>query len=246
MPDQEPVAFERGWQKRFRGFAEAKDDDAGIAGWSANGLACRLRSFSRLWRRGAGDTVWLDAGSGAGTYSRFLVSNQVQVLALDYSLPTVQKGRKRSGPGIRWVLGDITRLPLAPGRFDGALCFGVLQALARSDDAVSELARSVKLGGEVWIDALNAWCLPQLLERLRRTGRGAPMHLRYEYPRRLRRIMRQQGLKSIRLYWIPILPQQFSRFQPLLEIAPVRWILRWVPLMGTLLSHAFIVRGRRA
>jgi|SRR5579863_954219 len=246
MSRQEPVTFEQGWQRRFRNFAELKDDDAGIAGWSANGLECRLRNFSRLWRRRDSDPMWLDAGCGAGTYCRFLAANRMRVLGVDYSLLTLQKAERRGTAGISWTLGDVTRLPVKSGAFGGALCFGVMQALAQSDLAVGELSRAVTPGGEVWIDALNAWCLPHIWERLSRAARGVPMHLRYEYPGQLRRIMRAHGLTEVRIHWVPILPQRYQRLQPLAESNIARWILRWIPLAGALFSHAFIVHARRA
>ncbi len=244
MPRQEPATFESGWQRRFRNFAESKDDDAGIAGWSTNGLACRLRNFSRLWEGGAPGEAWLDAGCGAGTYCRFLASKDLRVLGVDYSLPTLRKAERRGSPGIVWALADVTRLPAKTGAYSGALCFGVLQALSASDAAVGELARVVKPGGEVWVDALNAWCLPHVWERISRKMRGAPMHLRYEYPGHVCRLMRAHGLVDTRLDWIPILPQRWRRFQPLVESRGARWMLKYIPLLGVLFSHAFIVRGR--
>jgi SAM-dependent methyltransferase len=246
MPEQGSTTFEQGWQRRFRNFAELRDDDAGIAGWSVTGLECRFRNFSRLWRRGEGAAVWLDAGCGAGTYSRFLAANGVRVLGLDYSMPTLQKAERRAAGGVSWVLGDVTHLPVRRANFDGVLCFGVLQALGDSERAVAELAQSVKPGGEVWIDALNAWCIPNLIERLSRKLRGAPAHLRYESRAGLQWIMRRQGLTDVRLEWMPILPGRWQRFQPMLEGGKVRWMLRRIPLIGAMFSHAFIIRSRRA
>src|SRR6266481_1370695 len=63
------------WQGRFREFAESRDDDAGIAGWTSTGLEARLRRFLALWKPGAQGERWLDAGCGAGTYTRVLLAN---------------------------------------------------------------------------------------------------------------------------------------------------------------------------
>jgi ubiquinone/menaquinone biosynthesis C-methylase UbiE len=237
--------FEKAWQLRFQGFAESKEDDAGIAGWSSSGLECRFRFFSRVWKEGAAGSRWLDAGCGAGTYTRFLAGRGLWMVGSDYSLPTLRKAAQRDSCGIRWVLADITHLPLRPGAFSGVLCFGVMQALADSRPAVREMAEVVQPGGEVWVDALNAWCLPNLGERMRRRLRGVPMHLRYEYPGRLRRQMEESGLTEIRSYWVPILPRHWQRWQPYLETAAARWMFRRLPLLGMLFSHAFLVCGRR-
>jgi ubiquinone/menaquinone biosynthesis C-methylase UbiE len=139
--------FESRWRERFSWYAEQFDDDASIAGWSATGLATRLRQFVRAFGdRGRGER-WLDAGCGAGTYSRYLAERGAQVLGLDYSAVTARKARERALPGTSFCVGDATRLPVKPASFDGAICLGVTQALAASEPLVSALAarRSVRV-----------------------------------------------------------------------------------------------------
>src|SRR5262245_34937644 len=106
--------FERSWRRRFERYAKAHDDDAHIAGWSDSGLAARMQSFLRAWRR-TPESVdsagrWLDAGSGAGTYTRFLAGDGRRVTAIDYSLPTVRKAKERSTGSVGWCTADATRL----------------------------------------------------------------------------------------------------------------------------------------
>jgi len=72
------------------------DDDAGIAGWTTSGLATRFRAFQRAWQRPPRPGMWLDIGCGAGTYTRFLVDEGLDVVGVDYSLPSLQKARERS------------------------------------------------------------------------------------------------------------------------------------------------------
>ena len=43
-PDNDGPSFESKWRERFEEFAELRDDDAGIAGWSPSGLETRFRS----------------------------------------------------------------------------------------------------------------------------------------------------------------------------------------------------------
>jgi len=143
------------------------------------------------------------------------------------------------------VLADVTRLPVKANAFSGVLCFGVMQALTDSAPAVQELARAVQPSGDVWMDALNAWCVLHLWERLRRKVLSMPIHVRYECPGRLRRKMKESGLVDVKLYWVPILPQRWQRLQPWLETPPIRWGFRWLPLAGALLSHSFLMHGRR-
>lgn len=242
-PDRD--AFEAAWRSRFEEFAEVRDDDAGIAGWSRAGLDARVRQFLRYWTPAPANSRWLDAGCGAGTYSRILRQQDLEVIGTDYSLPTLQKAKLRTVEPIMFGVADVRRLPFRHGTFDGALCLGVMQALSRSDEAVRALATVVRPGGEVWIDALNRWCFVNLYDTLRRWRQGRRMHLRYESPGVLKELMRSNGLAGVRLYWLPLLPARLKRFQSWIETPVALWIFRFVPLAGLLFCYSFIVRGKR-
>ncbi len=237
--------FERSWKKRFGQYADAQDDDAGIAGWSPSGLETRVRHFDTLWAPATEAYLWLDAGCGAGTYSRFMANKGKQVVGLDYCYPAVKKALDRSSEGVVWGVADVKRLPVANGSFDGAICFGVTQALSTSNDVSRELAAAVKPGGEVWIDALNSTCLPHLIGHVKRKFLRRDMHLRYESPRELRRAMADAGIVKLKRYWIPILPYRFHRYQWFFETKGMRWLLHTLPILGALLSHGFVIKGYR-
>lgn len=245
-PKNHGPSFEERWRRRFEKFAEKSDDDAGIGGWSPTGLQVRLRTFARLWSGQPSGGLWLDAGCGAGTYCRFLRERGAPVVGIDYSLPSLLKAARRDQFGIPWVNADVTRLPVKPGSFDGVLCLGVMQALADSRPAVSELCGAVRPGGYIFVDALNALCIPHVWERAWRRLRKVPMHVRYEKPHRLSQLMRENGMTDIRCHWVPIMPGRLQRLQGLVETPFSQWILRWVPLAGRCLSHAFWVTARRA
>jgi 2-polyprenyl-3-methyl-5-hydroxy-6-metoxy-1,4-benzoquinol methylase len=236
--------FEEIWKQRFAKFA-AEDGDAAIAGWSASGLAARLRNFERVWQPIALGERWLDAGCGAGTYSRFLAGRGLTVVGLDYSVPTIMKARTRGGVAIQWSVGDATQLPVKPGSFAGVICFGVTQALARSDRLIDELTLTVRPGGEIWVDALNAWCVPHWIERTGRHLQKRPEHVRYETPGQLECTMRERGIIDVKRYWVPILPRRFRHWQCLVETSSARLLFSALPPLAALLSHAFVLRGRR-
>jgi SAM-dependent methyltransferase len=246
MPDSGvPPQFERNWKERFEKFAGLRDDDAGIAGWSPTGLEARVRRFRGLWHPADQAGRWLDAGCGAGTYSRILAEGGKSVVAVDYSLPSLRKAAVRSICDISLAVADVRRLPFRDAEFEGVLCFGVTQALAESGDLVQELARQLKPGGELWIDGLNAWCLVHVLEKLNRCISGEADHLRYESAVYLRRILETCGLVEIRLYWMPVAPSRYRRLQALFETAFVDRIFRNVPGIACVLSHAFILAARK-
>lgn len=243
--DTERTGFEEGWRSRFHDYAESSDDDAGIAGWSTTGLDARVRRFLDLWKPSTPGR-WLDAGCGAGTYSRLMHLRGLEVVAVDYSLPTLRKAAARGLDIAALAVADVRRLPFRPGTFDGALCLGVTQALAESVGAVRELAAQVKPGGELWLDALNRWCVVHVYDRLKRRVRGYRSHLRYESPVRLKRVLEVAGFTRVQVYWMPILPTRWYAFQKLIESRPVTALLRFIPPIGALVSHAFIIRAERA
>ena len=223
------------------------EDDAGIAGWTQTGLASRVRQFRSLWQRhepAAG--LWLDIGCGAGTYTRMLHAQGLDVLGIDYSAPSLQKARERSDVAIPWLAADIHHLPLADASAEGVLCFGVMQALSGPEPALTEIHRVLKPGGEVWVDALNARCLPTAIREYRRRRAGHAPHLRYDQPEDFMRSAVAAGFKDAELFWLPLVPRRLGLLQGLLESRPSKGILQSVPYIGAPLSHSFILRARRA
>jgi SAM-dependent methyltransferase len=236
--------FEDQWRTRFEEFAELRDDDAGIAGWTTTGLDARVRRFLGLWKPGEAGT-WLDAGCGAGTYIRLLLRHGHQVVGTDYSLPTLRKAVARGLDGVAFTVADVRRLPFGPEQFDGILCLGVTQALEATAPAVTELARLLKPGGQLWIDALNGWCLVHAFGALRRKVLGDAERLRYESPHRVKKLCRDAGLVDVRLHWMPIMPSRSYSLQRVIEASPVSVTMEYIPVLGALASHAFIVQATK-
>ena len=241
----EDESFEHAWHDRFLEFAALRDDDAGIAGWSTSGLQTRMRFFRRWWRSAGTGARYLDVGCGAGTYTRWLVEQGVQATGVDYSLPALVKARERSVTPIPFCAADAMRLPFRDATFDGALCFGLLQAVSDSTPVVRELARVLKPGGTLWIDALNRGGIAARATRARLRLRGRPMHLRYESPAVLGGILTEAGFENLTRHWLPIVPSRMARLQPLVESRVARFAFAHLPPVGPLLSHAFVFRGTR-
>jgi SAM-dependent methyltransferase len=237
--------FEEQWRNRFEEFADLRDDDAGIAGWSSTGLEARVRRFLGLWQPGETGQLWLDAGCGAGTYTRILLGHGYRAIGIDYSLPTLRKAIERRLDGAAFTAADVRRLPFAADQFDGILCLGVTQALERSEPALREFARVLKPGGDLWIDALNGWCLVHAFGRLRRRILGNPVRLRYESPRQIKRLCVECGFADVHLDWMPILPGRSYRMQHVLETPAGAWLLEHAPAFGALVSHAFMIQAKK-
>ena len=243
-PDAE--SFEHAWHDRFLEFAALRDDDAGIAGWSTSGLDARLRFFRRLWGTAPPGARFVDVGCGAGTYTRWLGEQGVQAIGVDYSLPTLAKARGRSDAATSFCAADAVRLPFRNAAFDGALCFGLLQAVSDSGPVVRELARVLRPGATLWIDALNQRGIAAQAARARLRLKGRPMHLRYESPQILAGKLVDAGFVDLARLWLPIMPSRLRRLQTLVESRAARLVFDGVPMVGALLSHAFVYRATRA
>ena len=244
-PPRPAVPFEQEWHRRFVEFATLHEDDAGIAGWSLSGLQTRLRFFRRHWRAPVAPALYLDVGCGAGTYARWLAEQGMRVVGLDYSIPTLVKARGRTPQTIGLCAGDALNMPFADAVFDGVLCFGLLQAVSDSGAVVRELARVVKPGGELWIDALNGSGAAARIERARLAWRGKGIHLRYESPRHVAHVLGEAGFGELHRYWLPIVPAQLLRLQAAAESPIARSAFAVLPPLGSLLSHAFVFRAKR-
>jgi ubiquinone/menaquinone biosynthesis C-methylase UbiE len=240
--------FEAQWHERFVEFATLREDDAGIAGWSPSGLETRFRFFRRHWRgdgNGNGGR-YLDVGCGAATYTRWLAENGLSVIGVDYSQPTLIKARARTPTSIPLCAGDATRLPFADASFDGALCFGLLQAVSDAQPVATELGRILKQGGELWIDALNAGGLAARTERARLRLKGKQMHLRYDVPRDIIRVLAASGFVDVTLHWLPLLPSRLRWLQPFAESRFTAAFFSAMPPAAALCSHAFLIHARRS
>ncbi len=238
-------SFEARWRERFEEFAELRDDDAGIAGWSPSGLDARFRFFTRRWQGAAPESLWLDVGCGAGTYSRWLAAQGMRAIGLDYSQPTLAKAQQRLRPEIALVAGDALRLPFPDATFGGALCFGVLQAVSESAPVVREIARILADGATLWIDALNRDGIATRVSEVRRRLRGKERHLRYESARALGLCLAESGFTDIRLHWLPLVPARLRGLQPLLESRLAVSALASLPAAGALVSHSFAYSARK-
>lgn len=238
-------SFEDAWRRRFVERGSRFRDEAEVAGWSRTGLATRFRRFQELWPGAAAGEIWLDAGCGAGTYTRYLRSQGVHVLGLDYSAPSLAKARTLDDESGWWVAGDVKRLPLVPESVDGVLCFGVMQALDDPQPALEAMMTTVRSGGSCWVDGLNRWFLPTLAREFVRVVRGRPRHLRYDGPWALQRAMRTAGGSRVSVHWLPLAPARFPRLRKWFEHSMTKRVFRWCPPLGLLCSHSFILVARK-
>lgn len=199
------------------------------------------------WRRAAVEAARLSPGArvldlatGTGDVA-LLAAEQVGaeglVIGVDNCLPMLQAGvrklARRSGTGIRMVVGRADSLPFADGVFDAALMAFALRNVPDPAGCLREMARVVRRGG---------WVVNLELTR----PRHALLALVYRwYQDRLMPLI--GGLLSGRREAYTYLPRSIQEFSPPQEVA--RWFeqagleeVSWQSLTGGL---ATLHRGRR-
>jgi SAM-dependent methyltransferase len=72
-----------------------------------------------------------------------------EVVGLDRSPGALTHARRRRIPGVRFVLGDATRLPFGPGRFEAALVLDSLASILDPAMLLGELGRVLAPGGRL-------------------------------------------------------------------------------------------------
>lgn len=243
-----PDSFEAEWRARFERFARSHDDEAIISGWSDAGLRRRVSLFSSLLPslRLPERAVTLDLGCGGGTYVRLLAGLGHRTVGLDYSLPSLQRA-VAADPGRKglYLAGEAYRLPFAGGDFDLVVSIGVLQALGQPDEALAEMARVLRPGGVLVVEALNAGGAIALARRAAQRLRGLADRVRVYPPAQVRRWLARLDLDVQLQVGLCLPPRRFPRLEPVLDAAPVVALLNGVPGLVGLAAHSFLFVARR-
>jgi SAM-dependent methyltransferase len=238
--------FEAEWRARFERFGQAYTDEHAIAGWSVEGLTRRTRLFRRQVAQlplPAPARV-LEVGCGTGTYVRHLTALGHTVIGVDYALPVLGHARSRQPAGT-FVAADGYHLPFTDRAFDFAVCIGVLQAVSRPDQLLGELARVLRPGGLLLVEALNALEAWSATRRVRDRLKGRPPRVRLDSPFALRRCLGREGVALLRRVNVYLPPRRFPALGRLLDPPAVIRLLETLPGLGLMLAHAFWMIGRK-
>jgi RNA polymerase sigma factor (sigma-70 family) len=101
----------------------------------------------------ASDDNALDVGTGTGVVAMHVAPKVRRVVGIDRSLPMLRVARERvQSSGSRNVLmefGDLLSLPVRPESIDVAFCSLVLRMVQRPEDAVLNVAQTLRPGGRI-------------------------------------------------------------------------------------------------
>jgi SAM-dependent methyltransferase/uncharacterized protein YbaR (Trm112 family) len=108
---------------------------------------------ARIGRELAGGRYLLDAASGAIPHAEYLeFSRHYDIrICVDLSIRALREARAKLGDAGLFLLGDITRLPLASNAVDSAISLHTVYHVPQSEQtaAIDELLRVTKRGGRV-------------------------------------------------------------------------------------------------
>ena len=116
-------------------------------------------SHDRLWTAIGGKTDLhgqrvLEAGSGAGRFTEVLAASGADLVTFDYSSAVDANARNQApSPRLHFFQGDIFNIPLVEASFDKVVCLGVVQHTPDPQAAFRSLAKYVRPGGQLVIDA---------------------------------------------------------------------------------------------
>jgi SAM-dependent methyltransferase len=88
----------------------------------------------------------LDAGCGAGRHTQALAAHVDEVIGIDISAPLIDLAQQRSGPNVRYVVGDL-RAFADPDGFDLVFSSTTLHHIPDLDAALRHLRGLVRPGG---------------------------------------------------------------------------------------------------
>jgi SAM-dependent methyltransferase len=244
----DPRTFESEWRARFERFARAFEDEPRISGWSDAGLRRRVAAFSTLLPglRLPERARILELGCGGGTYVRLLAGLGYRTVGLDYSVPSLQRA-VAADPGRKglYLAGEAYELPFAPGSFDLVVSIGVLQALSKPARALAEMARVLRPGAALVVEALNGHGAVALARQAIQRLRGWPTKVRAYRPDEVRGWLAAAGLRVERQPALRLPPRQAPWLEGVLESGPVRAVLDEVPPLGNAVTHSFLFVARR-
>jgi ubiquinone/menaquinone biosynthesis C-methylase UbiE len=113
----------------------------------------------------------LEAGCGAGYTAVALAQRRFRVDAMDVAPSLLEIAHQRFTEAkvdgrIRATLGDVHRLPFTDASFDLVVALGVVPWLHTPGTAIAEMARVLRPGGHVLLNADNRYRLSHLLDPL--------------------------------------------------------------------------------
>lgn len=136
-------------------YSSAKGGLLTLTGWLSGHEPMADAFFRRGWIDVRRARRILDVGCGLGRFLRRALRyapEDSQLVALDLSVAMLQRTRTRvEDRRVRYVAGDVTRLPFRSGSFDCVICAWVLEHLPEPGVGLKELGRVLASSGKLYV-----------------------------------------------------------------------------------------------
>ena len=112
----------------------------------------------RLARNNSGSVLEIGCGQGAGTKIIYDLLCPQEYVGIDLDPRMIRRAERKAGnlPNARFVQGDVSSLELPDACFDTVVDFAILHHVPDWRSALSELHRTLKVGGEFLFEDLPA------------------------------------------------------------------------------------------
>lgn len=155
-------------------WTHAADEFVGLETFFHRARLKKIRSIINKYGKGN----YADVGCGTGLITRYLPKNSI---GLDINPRNLEKAAKYA-PDIKFIEGDIEKLPFPDKNFDTVICTEILEHLLDPLKAIKEIKRILKNGG-VLIGSVPSNGILWKLRFLSSTcGTKEPYHKHYSKP----------------------------------------------------------------
>jgi len=117
----------------------------------------KIKEYLEYWNIQPGHYI-LEPGCGSGRLTEYLASavgSEGKVYACDLSREMIARAKKRNLPEqVIIYSGSVNSVPAADNYFDKVICFQVFPHFSDKILAMTEIARVLKPGGDLWINHL--------------------------------------------------------------------------------------------
>jgi ubiquinone/menaquinone biosynthesis C-methylase UbiE len=146
----------------------------------------------------------------------------------------------------RYVQGEAYQLPFRAATFDLILAIGIFQALAAPERALDEIARVLRPGGHVILEALNAHELIAMARRGRQGLRGVREDpVRTYPPRRMRGWLEERGLRPVTRAGIYLPPRKPIWLARLVDRSRILPLVSRVPGLAWAGAHSYLTLAQK-
>ncbi len=140
--------------------------------------AKRLRKLSSLPKNKIIMEIGCGNGNGTKLIKKYFVPKEIHAIDLDPRMIKLAK-KRNNDPRIFFQVASATKLPYGSNSFDAVIDFGILHHVPNWNDALAEIHRVLKVGGELIMEDLSRETFSTFLGKIYKSVLDHPYNLMY-------------------------------------------------------------------